>query len=147
MLCLLQGETGRSVGTSGWDGLVWRLEYLNAMLCLLQGETGRSVGTSCWDGLVWRLEYLNAMVCLSSGEAGSSVDPKLTPGQYLPFIANTTIKFLGLPIRIPSDVHQTKLSICEKLQVLLQTVKVCPVTRKSKLKLYKLGICPRLNWP
>ena len=31
---LLQGATGRSVGTSGWDGLVWRLKYLNAMLCL-----------------------------------------------------------------------------------------------------------------
>ena len=23
----------------------------------------------------------------------------------------------------------------------------CPVTRHQKLKLYKLGICPRLNWP
>ena len=23
----------------------------------------------------------------------------------------------------------------------------CPVTRRQKLKLYKLGICPRLNWP
>ena len=31
---LLQGATGESVGTSGWDGLVWRLKYLNAMLCL-----------------------------------------------------------------------------------------------------------------
>ena len=30
---LLQGATGRSVGTSGWNGLVWGLEYLNAMLC------------------------------------------------------------------------------------------------------------------
>ena len=64
---LLQGATGRPVGTSSWDGLVWRLEYLNAMLCLSsKGATGRPVGTSGWDGLVWRLEYLNAMLCPSS---------------------------------------------------------------------------------
>ena len=82
------------------------------------------------------------------GSTGRSVDPKLMfSGQKLPFIANTTIKFLGLPVQIHSDVHQAKLSICEKLQTLLQAVDVCPVTRQQKLKLYKLGICPRYNWP
>ena len=30
---------------------------------------------------------------------------------------------------------------------MLQAVDKCPVTRRQKLKLYKLGICPRLNWP
>ena len=32
-MSLRQGATGRSAGTSGWDWLVWRLEYLNVMLC------------------------------------------------------------------------------------------------------------------
>ena len=36
----LQGSTGRSAGTSGWDGLVWRLKYLNA---ISPGVTSRSV--------------------------------------------------------------------------------------------------------
>ena len=31
--CVSSGATGRSVGTSGWNGLVWRLKYLSAMLC------------------------------------------------------------------------------------------------------------------
>ena len=45
-------------------------------------------------------------VSLLQGATGISVDPKLTlSGQKLPLIANTTIKFLALPIRIPSDVH------------------------------------------
>jgi len=30
---------------------------------------------------------------------------------------------------------------------MLQAVDRCPVTRHWKLKLYKLGICQRLNWP
>ena len=33
-----KGKTSRSVGTTGWDGLVWRLKYPNAMLCVSRGQ-------------------------------------------------------------------------------------------------------------
>lgn len=81
------------------------------------------------------------------GSTGCAVDPKLfLSGQSLPFIANKTIKFLGLPVQIPNNLSQAKQDVKKKLSFLLQAVDICPVTRKQKLQLYKLGICPRLNW-
>ena len=52
--------------------------------------------------------------------------------------------------QIPGCVPQTnrvqKNHLVEKLQQLLQRVEEVLVTRKHNLLLYKVGICPRLNW-
>lgn len=79
---------------------------------------------------------------------GHTIDPRLTlSGQRLPFLGDNTIKFLGLPIQIPQDQSSSRAHVKNLLHKLLTLVDACSVTRKQKLKLYKLGICPRLNWP
>lgn len=56
------------------------------------------------------------------------------------------MKFIGLPIRIPHDPTMARVNLKKSLDRMLKSVDQRPVTRKQKLKLYKLGICPRLNW-
>ena len=76
------------------------------------------------------------------------MDSQLTlAGQKLPFLGNNTIKFLGLPIQIPQNLSAARSDLKQALGRMLQAVDRCSVTRCQKLKLYKLGICPRLNWP
>lgn len=79
---------------------------------------------------------------------GCTFDPQLIlAGQTLPFMGNQTIKFLGLPIRIPHDPTMARVNPKESLDCMFKSVDQCPVTRKQKFKLFKLGICPQLNWP
>ena len=47
---------------------------------------------------------------------------------------------------MPSDGSAAKQELKARLKHLLQAVDGCLVTRHQKLKLFKLGICPRLNW-
>lgn len=86
-------------------------------------------------------------LCESTGVNKSS--NKSTPNtfwsKYLPFIGNNTIKFLGLPIQIPHNATKARLQLKDSLNLLRQ-VDQSLVTSKQKLKLYKMGICPRLNW-
>ena len=86
-------------------------------------------------------------ICSDTELTGRTMDPQLTlSGQKLPFLGNTTIKFLGLPIQIPQNLSAARSDLKRALSRMLQAVDRCPVTRHQKLKLYKLGICPRLNW-
>ena len=82
------------------------------------------------------------------GSTGHTIDPKLKlDNKPLPFIGDRPIKFLGLYITIPHDPSQSRSDLSGKLEKLLKCVDQCPVTRNQKLKIFKLGICPRLNWP
>ena len=63
------------------------------------------------------------------------------------FLGEQHIKFLGLPIQIPQKPSAARSDLKQALSQMLQAVDRCPVTRRQKLKLYKFGICPRLNWP
>ncbi len=54
---------------------------------------------------------------------------------------------LKVPIHIPNTPVQSKIRIKEKLVSLLTIVDKIGVTRRQKLMIYKLGVCPRLNWP
>jgi len=81
------------------------------------------------------------------GSTGHTMDPQLTlSGQKLPLFGNNTIKFLGLPIQIPHNPSAARSDLKQALSRMLQAVDRCPVTLRQKLKLYKLGISPRLNW-
>ena len=74
------------------------------------------------------------------------VDPHLTiSDQPLQVIANNTFKFIGLTIKVPKDIVSTKSELKSLLQSMLTTVDEAPLTGREKLKLYSLGICPRLN--
>ena len=99
-----------------------------------------------WSGMKAKVPKCFSLAL--QGSTGRTFDPQLTlEGQTLPFMGNQTIKFLGLPIRIPHDPTMARVNLKESLDRMLKSVDQCPVTRKQKLKLYKLGVCPRLNWP
>ena len=49
-------------------------------------------------------------------------------------------------ISIPQDPSQGRMDGAQKLERMLKCVDQCPVTRHQKLQIYKLGVCPRLNW-
>ena len=66
--------------------------------------------------------------------------------QTIPFIGDTSIKFLGGPISVPSNTQQHRQHLQLKMQTLLERADKTAVSRKQKLLLYKAGICPRLNW-
>ena len=99
-----------------------------------------------WSGMKAKVVKCHSVVIQSS--TGHTMDPQLTlSGQKHPFLGNNTIKFLGLPIQIPQKPSAARSDLKQALSRMLQAVDRCPVTRRQKLKLYKLGICPRLNWP
>ena len=99
-----------------------------------------------WSGMKAKMPKCFSLALQAS--SGRTFDPQLMlAGQTLPFMGNQTIKLLGLPIRIPRDPTIAKVNLKESLDRMLKLVDPCPVTQKQKLKLYKLGICPRLNWP
>ncbi len=82
------------------------------------------------------------------GSTSSTLNPNLKlAGETLPVMGNNTFKFLGLPIQVPRNQNAARAALKESLDRMLQAVVQCPLTRKQKLKLYKLGICPRLSWP
>ena len=69
-----------------------------------------------------------------------------TISHYQAFIGKNTIKFLGLLIKIPHDSSESRTEVLQKLDERLKLVDQCPETRPRN-PLYRLGICPRLNWP
>ena len=78
---------------------------------------------------------------------GKSFDPALTiNGQPIPFIRSEAIKFLGRVIQVPLDTRTIKSQVLNKLTRLLERVDGTPVTRQQKLRLYQVGICPRMSW-
>ena len=88
--------------------------------------------------------------CYSLGiqsSSGKPFDPNLIlHTQYIPFIHNKPIKFLGYTIQIPMDNVSAKSQIYSKLLSLMQKIDKVPVTSKQKLLLYRAGVCPRLAW-
>ena len=106
---------------------------------------------NCW----WRwrkppVVWYEVPKCHSLGMQTSSrkrYDPKpQLIGENIPFIANKTLKFLGGQIRVLQSCKEHKQYLSDKLSQLLDKVNKTPVTRKQKFLLYKVGICPRLNW-
>ena len=56
------------------------------------------------------------------------------------------MRFLGGTTQVPRNPSLSRETITNKLSSLLTRVVHVPVTRKQKLKLFRLGICPRLTW-
>ena len=51
-----------------------------------------------------------------------------------------------MKVKVPRDASAAKQELKARLKHLFQAVDGCLVTRQQKLKLFKLGIYPRLNW-
>ena len=92
----------------------------------------------------------NVPKCMSlaiRASSGKPYDPKLMLNkEAVPYIGDSTFHFLGAPISLHNTSMQARESLLEKLRAVLQKVDATLVTRQQKLKLYKVGICPRLAW-
>ena len=74
------------------------------------------------------------------------MDPMLSLGdQHIPYTPDG-IKFLGLQIDVPSDQSTSRKTLVARLGAMLQNVDACPLNRKQKLLVYRVGVCPRLTW-
>ena len=79
--------------------------------------------------------------------SGILTNPHLTcSNETIRYVANCSINFLGLPIQFPKDCNRTKSQLKSLLQSMFKVVDETPLTRKQKVKIYSLEICPRLNW-
>ena len=98
-----------------------------------------------WSGMKAKSSKCQCLAIEAS--TGKTFDPKLQiQGEKIQFIGRQPIKFLGGTIQVPNNPSLTRGNILAKLETLLTHVDQTLVTRKQKLKLYRLGICPRLSW-
>jgi hypothetical protein len=67
-------------------------------------------------------------------------------GGEIPFAGNHLVRFLGGTIQVPRNPSLARDAITEKLASILARVDATPITRKQKLKLFRLGACPRVSW-
>ena len=83
----------------------------------------------------------------NKSSSGTLTNPHLTClNEPIRYVANRSINFLGLPIQFPKDCNRAKSQLKSLLQSMLEVVDETTLTRKQKVKIYSLGICPRLNW-
>ena len=98
-----------------------------------------------WADMKAKVPKCHSLHIKSSG--GSLTDPLLTcSNEPIKYVANHSINFLGLPIQFPKDCNRAKSQLKSLLQSMLEVVDETPLTRKQKVKIYSLGISPRLNW-
>ena len=78
---------------------------------------------------------------------GKLFNPNLQVSQEkIPYVRDSTIRFLGLNIKIPANSQDARDTLASNLHRMLQAVDACPLTRLQKLHLYQADICPRLSW-
>ena len=56
-------------------------------------------------------------------------------------------RFLGMCVWLFRNNNRARATLMEDLKRMLEAVDKAPVTHQQKLRLYKLGICPRIAWP
>ena len=78
---------------------------------------------------------------------GKAYNPNLKlKNETIPYLGETTFRFLGAPVAIHSTSDQSREHLVAKLTSMLEKVDATPITRQQKLKLFKVSICPRLTW-
>ena len=98
-----------------------------------------------WSGMK---PAINKCQCVSlESLTGHVVDPNLNlVGEKIPLVGRESVHFLGGTIQFPSTQQLAKDHILKTITNLLTRVDATPVTRKQKLRLYRLGICLRITW-
>ena len=98
-----------------------------------------------WSGMKAKVPKCHSVAINSS--SGKAFDPHLILNQQeIPLIDNKTIKFLGLTIQFPCSINQAKTNVIDNLERLLKLTDSSSISRQQKLRIFKLGICPRLTW-
>ena len=84
-------------------------------------------------------------LAIKSG-SGRAYDPNLMlSGTKLPFAGNKPVRFLGGVVQVPSTLDARPI-LQTKLHSLLSKIDQVPVTRKQKMLMFRLGVCPRISW-
>ena len=79
--------------------------------------------------------------------SGTLTNPHLTcSNESIRYVANHSINFFGIPIQFPKNCYRAKSQLKSLLQSMLEIIDGTALTRKQKVKIYSLGISPRLNW-
>ena len=100
-----------------------------------------------WAQLKAKIPKCRSMVIQAS--TGKRVRPRLSIGCKIipPVEEDDSFKFLGMPIRIFKNNNTARSSLKNQLQKMLSAIDETPLTPQQKLRLFRLGICPRLLWP
>ena len=70
---------------------------------------------------------------------GRAYNPNLTlSDQPIPYLGDTTFRFLGAPVAIHSTSAETREHLVTKLLAMLQRVDNTSITRQQKLNLFKV---------
>ena len=104
--------------------------------------------TEYW--LDWSGMRANVPKCVSvaiKASTGKAYNPNLKlNNEPIPFLGETTFRFLGAPVAIHSTSDQSREHLVSKLMSMLEKIDATSITRQQKLKLFKVSICPRLTW-
>ena len=97
-----------------------------------------------WSGMEAKLPKCTSLGLQAT--TGKAIHPNLSlDDQLIPYTPNG-LKFLGLVIDVPTDMTTSKQTVMDRLHGMLKKVDACPLTRKQKLLVYKVGVCTRLTW-
>ena len=98
-----------------------------------------------WAGLKAKIPKCASLAFQAS--TGKGYDPSLTlQGDTIPFIGESTFRFLGSPISTSDTTAEQRGALLLKLETMLKKVDETLLTSQQKLHLYSHGICPRLVW-
>ena len=79
---------------------------------------------------------------------GRQVSPNLSIcGDKIPPAEADSFKFLGMPVRVFINNDTARSSLVDTLHHFLSAIDHSPVTWQQKLRLFKYGVYPRLQWP
>ena len=79
--------------------------------------------------------------------SGKVYHPQLSLcGEGIPFLCDTTFRFLGAPVSIHNIQEETRTALTAKLERLLSLVDVTLVTSQQKVRLFRDAVCPCLIW-
>ena len=126
-------------------------QFANDTSLLGQGPAACQVRLDCtaqwleWSGMKPKVPKCCSLAVQAS--SGRGYDPQFSLcGQTIPFIGNSTFKFLGTPVTIHNSQGKAQEALLDKLQSLLLKVDATQLTCHQMLKLYKDAVCPRLSW-
>ena len=97
-----------------------------------------------WSGMKAKISKCASLGLQAS--TGKKIDPVLSLGnQRIPYTPDG-VKFLGLHVDVPADQATSRNTLVTRLDEMLRKVDACPLTRKQKLLVYRVGVCPSLTW-
>ena len=98
-----------------------------------------------WSGMKAKISK-----CASLGLQVSiwkKMDPVLSLGkQHIPYTPDG-VKFLGLHVDVPADQATSRNTLVTRLDEMLRKVNACPLTRKQKLLVYRVGLLSIEEFP